>query len=201
MKRSLFSIVALLVVLSMVLAACGATPKRRTRADQGARAHQKQAEDPRGNARSGLSRDARRLPGEGHRRRVRGHDGHRRRSLHRRRRGQVQRVLRRPLKKPPASPSTTSATKSSRAPSPSASTPATPPTSPTFRSPACWATLSAQGKIVDVNTFIPEDWLKQQYNESWLRHGHDGRPDGRDHGRRLVPLQRQEPGLVSQGRL
>ena len=38
----------------------------------------------------------------------------------------------------------------------------------TSRSRACWRALSSQGKIVDPTTFISEDWLKQQYNQSWL---------------------------------
>lgn len=37
-----------------------------------------------------------------------------------------------------------------------------------FPQPGKVATFVSQGKIVDVSTFLPADWLKQQYNQSWL---------------------------------
>jgi len=37
-----------------------------------------------------------------------------------------------------------------------------------FPQPGKVATFVSQGKIIDVSTFISADWLKQQYNQSWL---------------------------------
>ena len=37
-----------------------------------------------------------------------------------------------------------------------------------FPQPGLLASFVSQGKIVDPTTFISEDWLKQQYNQSWL---------------------------------
>ncbi|OGN97372.1 MAG: ABC transporter substrate-binding protein [Chloroflexi bacterium RBG_13_50_21] len=37
-----------------------------------------------------------------------------------------------------------------------------------FPQPGKVATFVSQGKIVDVSTFIPADWLTKQYNQSWL---------------------------------
>ena len=37
-----------------------------------------------------------------------------------------------------------------------------------FPQPGKVATFVTQGKIVDVSTFIPADWLTKQYNQSWL---------------------------------
>ena len=36
-----------------------------------------------------------------------------------------------------------------------------------FPQPGKVATFVSQGKIVDVSTFIPADWLTKQYNQSW----------------------------------
>ena len=40
-----------------------------------------------------------------------------------------------------------------------------------FPQPGLLGNFARTGKIVDVTTFIPEDWLKQQYNDSWLQMG------------------------------
>ena len=40
-----------------------------------------------------------------------------------------------------------------------------------FPQPGLLASFVRQGKIVDPTTFISEDWLKQQYNQSWLDMG------------------------------
>jgi len=47
-----------------------------------------------------------------------------------------------------------------------------------FPQPGLLANFVRTGKIVDVSTFIPEDWLKQQYNDSWLQMGTMAGPDG-----------------------
>ena len=47
-----------------------------------------------------------------------------------------------------------------------------------FPQPGLLANFARTGKIVDVTTFIPEDWLKQQYNDSWLQMGTMAGPDG-----------------------
>ena len=47
-----------------------------------------------------------------------------------------------------------------------------------FPQPGLLANFVRTGKIVDVSTFIPEDWLKQQYNDSWLEMGTMAGPDG-----------------------
>jgi alpha-glucoside transport system substrate-binding protein len=38
-----------------------------------------------------------------------------------------------------------------------------------FPQPGLLATFARQGYVIDPSTFIPEDWLKQQWNESWLQ--------------------------------
>ena len=47
-----------------------------------------------------------------------------------------------------------------------------------FPQPGLLATFVRKGKVVDVNSFIPEDWLKQQYNQSWLDMATMQGPDG-----------------------
>ena len=47
-----------------------------------------------------------------------------------------------------------------------------------FPQPALLGRFVQQGHVVDVNSFIPEDWLKQQYNESWLDMATMPGPDG-----------------------
>ena len=37
-----------------------------------------------------------------------------------------------------------------------------------FPQPGLLARFVKQGKVIDPTTFIPEDWLEQQYNQSWL---------------------------------
>jgi alpha-glucoside transport system substrate-binding protein len=49
-----------------------------------------------------------------------------------------------------------------------------------FPQPGLLATFTRQGKIVDPSTFIPMDWLKQQWNESWLQMAMVPGPDGND---------------------
>ncbi len=49
-----------------------------------------------------------------------------------------------------------------------------------FPQPGLLATFTRQGKIVDPSTFIPMDWLKQQWNESWLEMAMVPGPDGSD---------------------
>ena len=66
-----------------------------------------------------------------------------------------------------------------------------------FPQPGKAAQFVAAGKVVDVTTFLPEDWLAQQYNQSWR----DMATIDGDGSRHLPPLQRQEPGLVSQDSL
>jgi alpha-glucoside transport system substrate-binding protein len=47
-----------------------------------------------------------------------------------------------------------------------------------FPQPGLMARFAAQGKLVDPTTFIPESWLAQQYNESWLDMATMPGPDG-----------------------
>jgi alpha-glucoside transport system substrate-binding protein len=47
-----------------------------------------------------------------------------------------------------------------------------------FPQPGKVATFVQQGKIIDVSTFIPADWLTQQYNQSWLDMATMTGPDG-----------------------
>ncbi len=42
-----------------------------------------------------------------------------------------------------------------------------------FPQPGLLASFVRQGKIVDPTTFISEEWLEQQYNQSWLDMAHD----------------------------
>ncbi|MEA3336886.1 MAG: ABC transporter substrate-binding protein [Chloroflexota bacterium] len=46
-----------------------------------------------------------------------------------------------------------------------------PPDIADFPQPGLLANFARQGHIVDPTTFISEDWLKQQYNQSWLDMG------------------------------
>jgi len=46
-----------------------------------------------------------------------------------------------------------------------------PPDIADFPQPGLMANYTRQGHIVDPTTWIPEDWLKQQYNQSWLDMG------------------------------
>ena len=47
-----------------------------------------------------------------------------------------------------------------------------------FPQPGALANYARQGHIVDPTTFISEDWLKQQYNQSWLDMATTTGPDG-----------------------
>ncbi len=47
-----------------------------------------------------------------------------------------------------------------------------------FPQPGLLGNFVRTGKVVDVGSFIPEDWLQQQYNESWLQMGTMDSPDG-----------------------
>ena len=49
-----------------------------------------------------------------------------------------------------------------------------PPDIADFPQPGLLANFVRQGKIVDPTTYISEDWLKQQYNQSWLDMGQIG---------------------------
>lgn len=55
-----------------------------------------------------------------------------------------------------------------------------PPDIADFPQPGAMANFARQGHIVDPRSFISEDWLKQQYNQSWLDMamvtGKDGKP-------------------------
>jgi len=53
-----------------------------------------------------------------------------------------------------------------------------PPDIADFPQPGLLGNLVKAGHVVDVNSFIPEDWLKQQYNDSWLQMGMMDSPDG-----------------------
>ena len=68
-----------------------------------------------------------------------------------------------------------------------------------FPQPALLGRFVQQGHVVDVNSFIPEEWLKQQYNQSWLDMATMPGPDGPQISGCVAPLQRQEPGVVSEG--
>jgi alpha-glucoside transport system substrate-binding protein len=46
-----------------------------------------------------------------------------------------------------------------------------PPDIADFPQPGLLASFVRQGKVVDPGTFIPEDWMQQQYNQSWLDMG------------------------------
>jgi alpha-glucoside transport system substrate-binding protein len=43
-----------------------------------------------------------------------------------------------------------------------------PPDIADFPQPGLLANYTRQGEIIDPTTYIPEDWLNQQYNQSWL---------------------------------
>jgi alpha-glucoside transport system substrate-binding protein len=49
-----------------------------------------------------------------------------------------------------------------------------------FPQPGLLAGFARQGYVVDPTTFIPEDWLQQQYNQSWLDMATVEGPDGED---------------------
>ncbi len=49
-----------------------------------------------------------------------------------------------------------------------------------FPQPGLLAGFARQGHIVDPTTFIPEEWLQQQYNQSWLDMATMEGPDGQD---------------------
>jgi alpha-glucoside transport system substrate-binding protein len=53
-----------------------------------------------------------------------------------------------------------------------------PPDIADFPQPGTVATFARQGHLVDVSSFISEDWLTQQYNQSWLDMGTVEGPDG-----------------------
>ncbi len=53
-----------------------------------------------------------------------------------------------------------------------------PPDIADFPQPGAVANYARQGHIVDPTTWISEDWLKQQYNQSWLDMGTVTGPDG-----------------------
>ncbi len=53
-----------------------------------------------------------------------------------------------------------------------------PPDIADFPQPGLLANYVRQGKIVDPTTFIPEEWLQQQYNQSWLDMAMMPGPDG-----------------------
>ncbi|OGO32888.1 MAG: ABC transporter substrate-binding protein [Chloroflexi bacterium RBG_16_54_18] len=53
-----------------------------------------------------------------------------------------------------------------------------PPDIADFPQPGKVANLAAQGHLVDLSTWITDDWLKEQYNQSWLDMGMVNDPDG-----------------------
>jgi alpha-glucoside transport system substrate-binding protein len=53
-----------------------------------------------------------------------------------------------------------------------------PPDIADFPQPGAVATFARQGHIIDPTSWISEDWLKQQYNQSWLDMGTVTGPDG-----------------------
>jgi alpha-glucoside transport system substrate-binding protein len=53
-----------------------------------------------------------------------------------------------------------------------------PPDIADFPQPGAVANFARQGHIIDPGTWISEDWLKQQYNQSWLDMGIVTGPDG-----------------------
>ena len=53
-----------------------------------------------------------------------------------------------------------------------------PPDIADFPQPGKAASFARQGHLVDLNEFIPQDWLEQQYNQSWLDMGMLEGPDG-----------------------
>jgi alpha-glucoside transport system substrate-binding protein len=53
-----------------------------------------------------------------------------------------------------------------------------PPDIADFPQPGTVANFARQGHIIDPGTWISEDWLKQQYNQSWLDMGIVTGPDG-----------------------
>ena len=53
-----------------------------------------------------------------------------------------------------------------------------PPDIADFPQPGLLAGFARQGHIVDVSTFIPDDWLKKQWNPSWLQMATMAGPDG-----------------------
>ncbi len=53
-----------------------------------------------------------------------------------------------------------------------------PPDIADFPQPGKVASFARQGHLVDLNEFIPQDWLEQQYNQSWLDMGTMAGPDG-----------------------
>jgi alpha-glucoside transport system substrate-binding protein len=54
-----------------------------------------------------------------------------------------------------------------------------PPDIADFPQPGAVANFARQGHIIDPGTWISEDWLKQQYNQSWLDMGTVTGPDGK----------------------
>jgi len=55
-----------------------------------------------------------------------------------------------------------------------------PPDIADFPQPGLLGNFARQGHIVDPTTWIPQDWLEQQYNQSWLDMGTMEGPDGGD---------------------
>jgi alpha-glucoside transport system substrate-binding protein len=53
-----------------------------------------------------------------------------------------------------------------------------PPDIADFPQPGLLGNLVKAGHVVDVGSFLSDDWLKQQYNESWLQMGMMDSPDG-----------------------
>jgi alpha-glucoside transport system substrate-binding protein len=49
-----------------------------------------------------------------------------------------------------------------------------------FPQPGLLASFVSQGKVVDPTTFIPQEWLEKQYNESWLDMAMMPGPDGEE---------------------
>lgn len=47
-----------------------------------------------------------------------------------------------------------------------------------FPQPGLMANFASSGKVLDANTFINQDWLKQNYNQGWLDIGTVEGPDG-----------------------
>jgi alpha-glucoside transport system substrate-binding protein len=47
-----------------------------------------------------------------------------------------------------------------------------------FPQPGLLASFVRQGAVVDASEFLPDDWMRQQYNDSWLQMGQMQGPDG-----------------------
>jgi alpha-glucoside transport system substrate-binding protein len=68
-----------------------------------------------------------------------------------------------------------------------------------FPQPGLLGNLVKKGYGIDLNTVIDQDWLKQNYTQSWLDMGTMEGPNGTVMMGHLGSGKRQEPGVVSKG--